>query len=345
VVVSSSGRGGGIFFSGNSLNLRGSIVAMNTGASGPDISFGTGKATLTYSLIGDKSGTSLSEAPLGSPDANGNLIGGPVHGTIDPKLGPMVYNGGPIFLDGSNLPTRALLTGSPAINAGDPTAVAGVNGVPLNDQRGVPFARVYGGRIDIGAVESQPNPLPGDFNLNGVVDLADYSLWSNAHTTFDPRADANGDGRVDDADLAVWRANFGHTYASATTGIAVATKSAQFAPSKMMADTALADPIVGPTRVGIGVPLPAMQLSVLQSSNSQARARSSMSASDAGLSSDQLLTLAAANLQSDLPKFVVGKVRRRDFVDWLTDSTDSETTALDEAFATLSMRNSLVRSP
>ena len=47
-----------------------------------------------YSLIGMNAGNDLPEAPVSSPDANGNLIGGPVHGVIDPKLGELKDNGG-----------------------------------------------------------------------------------------------------------------------------------------------------------------------------------------------------------------------------------------------------------
>ena len=57
---------------------------------------------------------------------------------VDAKLGPLADNGGPTF-------TRALLAGSPAINAGDPA------GAPATDQRG--FPRVQGATIDIGAYE------------------------------------------------------------------------------------------------------------------------------------------------------------------------------------------------
>jgi hypothetical protein len=155
----------------------------------------------------------LAEAPVGSPDANGNLIGGLAFGhQIDPKLGPLVYNGGPVFLDGSRLLTRALLPGSPAINAGDPSAVGGVGSVPVNDERGAPFGRVFGGRIDMGAVECQPNPLPGDFNFNGVVDAADYSVWRDTlGSTTDLWADATGTGGVNQLDYEVWKENFGAT--------------------------------------------------------------------------------------------------------------------------------------
>jgi hypothetical protein len=134
--------------------------------------------------------------------------------------------------------THALLPGSPAINAGDLNAVAGVDGVPVHDQRGAPFTRVYGGRIDIGAVESIPAGfLPGDYNGDGVVAAADYTVWRNqlgaiaylgtASLRFDPFpislqgrtvffADGNGDGYVDALDYAVWRGNFGATVGDVT---------------------------------------------------------------------------------------------------------------------------------
>jgi hypothetical protein len=60
-------------------------------------------------------------------------------------LGPFQDNGGPTF-------THELLTGSPAINAGDPNFTP----PPLYDQRGPGYDRVVGGRIDIGSFEVQP---------------------------------------------------------------------------------------------------------------------------------------------------------------------------------------------
>jgi hypothetical protein len=160
----------------------------------------------TYSLIGRNGGTGLTPAPVGLPDANGNLIGGSTNALrIDPLLGPLVNNGGPTM-------THALLPGSPAINAGDLNATAGVGDVPLYDRRGYPFSRVFGGRIDIGAFEAQPNPLPGDYNFNGIVDLADSVIWRDTRgSTTDLRADGNEDGVVNDADRAIWMANFGKT--------------------------------------------------------------------------------------------------------------------------------------
>ena len=148
---SGSGTGGGLFARSGTLLLDHTIVAQNTDhtALAPDIS-GLPAAVFDahFSLIGDNVGSLLTESPVGSPDANGNLIGGPIHGVIDPLLGDLADNDGPTF-------THALLPGSPAINRGDLDAEAGVGGVPLFDQRGDGFDRVFSSRIDIGAFEVQ----------------------------------------------------------------------------------------------------------------------------------------------------------------------------------------------
>jgi hypothetical protein len=54
--------------------------------------------------------------------------------------------------------TMALLTGSPAIDAG-PATVPTFIGNDF-DQRGTPYVRVYNGQSDIGAFEFQPDPEP-----------------------------------------------------------------------------------------------------------------------------------------------------------------------------------------
>jgi autotransporter-associated beta strand protein len=61
-------------------------------------------------------------------------------------------------------------------------------------------------------VDAAVNGLPGDFNFNGVVDAADYSLWRNEFGAAGSNpADADGNGIVDHGDYAIWRANFGKT--------------------------------------------------------------------------------------------------------------------------------------
>jgi hypothetical protein len=77
--------------------------------------------------------------------------GGNTFDVADPGLEALADNGGPT-------PTMALSAGSPAIDAGpDP-----VPWFPENsyDQRGEPYVRVYGAGVDIGALESQPEPEP-----------------------------------------------------------------------------------------------------------------------------------------------------------------------------------------
>ena len=210
--------GGGISVLGGSLTLDETIVATNRGSLGRDIVrlFGA-SVTATYSLIGENAESGLTEAPVGSPDASGNVIGGPVHGAIDPKLGSLTDNGGATQ-------TRALLASSPAINAGDPTAIAGSQGVPVTDQRGAPFTRVSGGRIDIGAVEKQSIPAAvfGDYNQSGIVDAGDYVLWRKTQgaTGVTPftGADGSGNGSVGQEDYVVWRAHFGTVVPLAAAG-------------------------------------------------------------------------------------------------------------------------------
>jgi len=58
--------------------------------------------------------------------------------------------------------------------------------------------------------------LPGDYNRNGVVDAADYTVWRDTLDHYVPRytgADGNGDWYVDNWDYGVWRNNFGRTAA------------------------------------------------------------------------------------------------------------------------------------
>jgi len=182
-------NGGGI--SGSRITIESSIVAGNTDdGSAPDLRRDTrGRLTVRYSLIGNNTGTGLAEAPVGMPDANGNLIGGPTGGIIDPLLGPLADNGGPTE-------THALLLGSPAINAGDP----GFASPPEFDQRGAPFARVFGGRIDMGAYERQI----GDMNFDGDIDYDDivalvFGLTepNNYEVLYRAPPNANGDTDTD----------------------------------------------------------------------------------------------------------------------------------------------------
>ena len=113
---SATGNGGGIYNVGSGLPAEldlGSTI-LDAGTSGENI-FNSGTATsLSYNLCSD--------------DGGGVLTGPGDQIDTDPMLGPLQDNGGPTF-------THALLPGSPAIDAGDPSFTP----PPLYDQRGPDF--------------------------------------------------------------------------------------------------------------------------------------------------------------------------------------------------------------
>jgi endo-1,4-beta-xylanase len=68
-------------------------------------------------------------------------------------------------------------------------------------------------------VLGDPTVLLGDYNGDGRVDAADYSVWRNhLNTTFDLHGNGNEEGssagRVDQADYQLWKANFGNASGS-----------------------------------------------------------------------------------------------------------------------------------
>jgi hypothetical protein len=126
-----AGFGGGIINSG-AVEIRNTIF--NAGALGENIV--------------NNGGTVTSHGYNISSDDGGGVLNGPGDQiNTDPLLGPLRDHGGPTL---THLPLR----GSPAIDAGDPNFTP----PPFHDQRGPCFARVFGRRIDVGSVETQPRP-------------------------------------------------------------------------------------------------------------------------------------------------------------------------------------------
>jgi CSLREA domain-containing protein len=213
-----TGMAGGVWVNQSQSVISHSIIAGNFTAN--LVSDLRGQPQIQYSLIGSSAGTELVEAPVSSPDANGNLIGGAINGVIDPLLASLAENGGPTK-------THALLPGSPAINAGNAASPGRGEEFPEFDQRGAPFARVAGGRIDIGAFELQPSvgTLNGDVDGDGDVDGRDFLAWQRGvgrtQATRDD-GDVTGNGAVDGNDLAVWQETYGEEQEIAELGLRMA---------------------------------------------------------------------------------------------------------------------------
>jgi hypothetical protein len=82
--------------------------------------------------------------------------------------------------------------------------------------------------------------LAGDYNFNGIVDTADYTVWRDTRGTTVPAfsgADGNGDGVVDGADYVTWKTYFGSALplglASAATSV-TATSDAPEAEARTL---------------------------------------------------------------------------------------------------------------
>jgi hypothetical protein len=143
--------GGGLHVFSGTATLRNTIVAGNRQGAGANdqpsdvVRRSEAGFSGTFSLIGDAE--SSGELVHG---VDGNIVGVDWLGALDPHLQD---NGGPTR-------THAVLPGSPAIDAGDPTFDPDAFDLPLlYDQRGTGFPRVLGSRIDIGAVEYLPPPV------------------------------------------------------------------------------------------------------------------------------------------------------------------------------------------
>lgn len=174
---SGSGNGGGINTTG-SLTLRNSIVAGNTDAAISQV-FNDCTGTLTsegYNLIQDTAGCTISGV------TTGNVTG------VSANLGALQDNGGSTF-------THALLSGSPAIDAGDPTGCRDQNNaLLLTDQR----SYLRNGACDMGAYEynspgqATPTNTPTATNTATPTRTATSTPTRTATPTRTPTATATG---------------------------------------------------------------------------------------------------------------------------------------------------------
>lgn len=136
---SGGGNGGGLSNNGGAITFKNTLIAGNfddsAGTRHPDCS-----GTLTsqgYNLVGDKTGCTFTSA-------SSDLVG-TGSSPVNAQLGPLQNNGGSTL-------THALLSGSPAADAGNPAVPgSGGNACEATDQRGI--VRPQGSTCDIGAYE------------------------------------------------------------------------------------------------------------------------------------------------------------------------------------------------
>lgn len=160
---SSEQEGGGIYFFGTrSFSLINTTITKNQARTGTGVNITHAEsATVANSIIGGN--TENSSAQIVGDYLNiSSIIQQDVSEIIDLTLQD---NGGPTL-------THALLVDSPAINAGDNSAVfdAGI----FTDQRGFSYPRIVGGAVDVGAFEYLGTHLVVDSALD--IDDGDYSV-------------------------------------------------------------------------------------------------------------------------------------------------------------------------
>ena len=70
-----------------------------------------------------------------------------------------------------------------------------------------------------------PPGNPGDYDLNGIVEANDYTMWQDTlgQSVLDPYdgADGNGNLVIDLDDYQVWKQNYGNTFPGHGVGVAV----------------------------------------------------------------------------------------------------------------------------
>jgi len=196
-----SNGGGGIRLQGGTLNIASSTIVSNTALGGYPGRGGGGIRTtvspnpsIKNSIIANNSADGVP-----GPDCQGTISSGGYNliedttdcgGTVgtditgqDPILGPLVNNGG-------DTETHALLTGSPAIDAANPSGCTDVDGAPLTtDQRGRFRAYDANTTCDIGAVEAQPDIMVLDSSVTvrdgtGSVDFGVTPMGTPVDKTF-----------------------------------------------------------------------------------------------------------------------------------------------------------------
>ena len=148
---------GGVYGAGRSTKLINTMISGN---------HGVGSQYHTDLLAYDLTTVTGSNNLIGTANVETGLVNGRNGnrvGVLDPMVTPLGNHGGPT-------PTHALLTGSPAVNAGTNTVLASPLSVTHDQRR---FGRKAGANVDIGAAEKSPHVVslggPISYTENGAV--------------------------------------------------------------------------------------------------------------------------------------------------------------------------------
>ncbi|MDB6053819.1 MAG: hypothetical protein JWN25_1342 [Verrucomicrobiales bacterium] len=153
--------GGGIFNLGDGASSSGVMTLRNT------IVAGTLNGAVDYATSSINGASVINSGNNNLIQLNNGFSGGIVS-TANPGLGPLANNGGPTL-------THALLNNSPALDAGDNTAL------PATDQRGYPRISDGDGNgsllVDIGAVEQGLFRLRAAYQSASSIQLNGFQLF------------------------------------------------------------------------------------------------------------------------------------------------------------------------
>ena len=183
---------------------NGVLVAVDDdGQSVPDDVTLDGDATTLDDFSDTYSQLSFANDPLPMPVPN-NFFGGDATSGEDGTLPAGDYT----LVVGSFGTVALTDIGNPADPADD---VVNVIGVSTIDELVPGFDNSIIGSGDyILQLTYGGGKLPGDYNADGVVDAADYTVWRDTFGSMsDLAADGDGSGTVDAADYDIWRQNFG----------------------------------------------------------------------------------------------------------------------------------------
>ena len=163
-------------------------------------------ATAVHELIHALGSTSSNIPTYVGLDASGDLIGANV----------VAINGGPVPASGGHFATDVQ---SIVWNSGDIVSEVTLDPNSLRSVRKYLTELDAALLRDLGYTVASDLAVLGDYNGDGLVNAADYTVWRDTEgSTTQLAADGNGSGTIDEADYTVWQDAFvGQALANAST--------------------------------------------------------------------------------------------------------------------------------